>query len=206
MSMMVSFCAVLFPTRCLGWDLELNWVSFWGFSFLLLPYAIIIWSEVIYLDASRNRSWDQFLEVSWLALLFNETITVASGAPVAQWVKRWPTDLAVPSSIPARGEIFSTVNGVPLHTAFHYHLPIVLIWLKYCWKGRKIASHPSIYNSCIRQDRLHETRELIFHLLQDNLSHDLISFGYGCKHVNVIYIAYLLRLEAILPVTRISTP
>ena len=35
MSMMVSFCAVLFPTRCLGWDLELNWVSFWGFSFLL---------------------------------------------------------------------------------------------------------------------------------------------------------------------------
>ena len=38
MSMMVSFCAVLFPTRCLGWDLELNWVSFWGFFFLL--YAI----------------------------------------------------------------------------------------------------------------------------------------------------------------------
>ena len=36
MSMMVSFCAVLFPTRCLGWDLELNWASFWGFSFLLL--------------------------------------------------------------------------------------------------------------------------------------------------------------------------
>ena len=49
------------------------------------------------------------------------------GAPVAQWVKRWPTDLAVPSSIPARGEIFSTVNGVPLHTAFHYHPSIVLI-------------------------------------------------------------------------------
>ena len=28
MSMMVSFCAVFFPTGCLGWDLELNWVSF----------------------------------------------------------------------------------------------------------------------------------------------------------------------------------
>ena len=26
---------------------------------------------------------------------------------VAQWVKRWPTDLAVMSSLPARGEIFS---------------------------------------------------------------------------------------------------
>ena len=35
-SMVMSFCAVLFPTRCLGWDLELNWVSFWEFSFLLL--------------------------------------------------------------------------------------------------------------------------------------------------------------------------
>ena len=30
------FCAVPFPMRCLGWDLELNWVSFWGFIFLLL--------------------------------------------------------------------------------------------------------------------------------------------------------------------------
>ena len=29
------FCAVLFPTMCLGWGLELNWVSFWGFFFLL---------------------------------------------------------------------------------------------------------------------------------------------------------------------------
>ena len=38
------------------------------------------------------------------------------GAQVAQWVKRWPTDLEVPGSILARGEIFSTVNGVPLHT------------------------------------------------------------------------------------------
>ena len=26
-----------------------------------------------------------------------------SGAPVAQWIKRWPTDLAVPGSIPTRG-------------------------------------------------------------------------------------------------------
>ena len=39
------------------------------------------------------------------------------GAPVAQWFKCWPTDLAVPSSSLARGEIFSTVNGVIIHTA-----------------------------------------------------------------------------------------
>ena len=48
------------------------------------------------------------------------------GAPVVQWVKRWPTDLVVPGLRPARGEIFSTLNRVPLHTAFHYHPPIVL--------------------------------------------------------------------------------
>ena len=36
---------------------------------------------------------------------------VYTEAPVAQWVKRWSTDLAVPSLSPARGEIFSTVNG-----------------------------------------------------------------------------------------------
>ena len=59
------------------------------------------------------------------------------GAQAAQWVKRWPTDLAVPSWSLARGEIFSTVNGVTLHTAFQNYPPIVLIWLKYCWKDVK---------------------------------------------------------------------
>ena len=49
------------------------------------------------------------------------------GAPLAQCTKRWPTDLAFPSSRPARGEIFTIVNGVPLHTAFHYQPPVVLI-------------------------------------------------------------------------------
>ena len=51
-------------------------------------------------------------------------------APVAQSVKRWPTDLAVLGSSPARGELFPTVNGAPLHTAFRYHQPIALIELK----------------------------------------------------------------------------
>ena len=50
-----------------------------------------------------------------------------SGAPVAQWVKLWPADLAVPGLSPARGENFSTINGVPLHTAFLFDLPFVLI-------------------------------------------------------------------------------
>ena len=49
------------------------------------------------------------------------------GALVAQWVKHWPSDLAVPSASPTRGEIFSTIKVVPLHTTFHYHPHIVLI-------------------------------------------------------------------------------
>ena len=53
--------------------------------------------------------------------------SVYHGAPVAQWVKRWPTDIAVPSWSPARGEIFSTIDRVPLHTAFHYQPLSVLI-------------------------------------------------------------------------------
>ena len=39
------------------------------------------------------------------------------GAPVAQWVKRWPTDLAVVSSSPARGEdLFSCKRGSIAHS------------------------------------------------------------------------------------------
>ena len=56
-------------------------------------------------------------------------LKAAAGAPVAQWVKRWPTDLAVSGSSSAQGEIFATLNGVPLQTAFHYHPAITLIRL-----------------------------------------------------------------------------
>ena len=36
-------------------------------------------------------------------------------APVAQWVKRWPTDLAVPSlKSPAQGKIFSIAHSLSL--------------------------------------------------------------------------------------------
>ena len=56
------------------------------------------------------------------------------GVPEAQWVERWPTDLAVVSSSSARGEIFSAVQRIPLHTAFHYQPLISMIWLKYSLK------------------------------------------------------------------------
>ena len=51
------------------------------------------------------------------------------GAPLAQQFKRWPADLEVPGSRSAWPEagIFSIVSGVPLHTAFHFRPPIVLL-------------------------------------------------------------------------------
>ena len=94
----------------------------------------------------RNNPFRSCPVFSWQNsfLLYSKTNYLNDrSAPVAQWVKRRPTDLVVPSSIPTRGKIFSTINWVPLHTAFYYHPCIVLIWLKYCWKGYKIVSYPS---------------------------------------------------------------
>ena len=62
-----------------------------------------------------------------VCLIQNSVITLMKGTLVVQWVKRWPTDLAVSSSSPTGGKIFSTVEGVPLLTVFHYYLPIILI-------------------------------------------------------------------------------
>ena len=77
----------------------------------------------------RNRKKSRNLVA---VLLFYKIRQAFKEPPAAQWLKRWPTDLAGPSSIRTRGEIFSTVNGVPLHTAFYYHPNIVLIYLNYC--------------------------------------------------------------------------
>ena len=55
---------------------------------------------------------------------FKGIVTLVFGAPVAQWIKRWPTDLASWDRFPAKGEIFSIVNGIPLPQPF-----IILILL-----------------------------------------------------------------------------
>ena len=76
-------------------------------------------------------------------------------ALVAQWVKRWPTDLVVMSSSPTWGKTFSIVNAVPLHTAFHYHPPMhrPVIWLNYCWKGHPTIHHNPGYPTATRELR-----------------------------------------------------
>ena len=80
---------------------------------------------VIMMFAKRLNEF--IIYTSWhrVCPCFSNGIPV-QGATVAQWVNRWNTDLTVLASSLARDEIFSTVNGVPLHTAFHYHPPIIL--------------------------------------------------------------------------------
>ena len=48
------------------------------------------------------------------------------------------------SRVRMEARFFSNLNGASLHSAFHVHLSIVLIWLTYCWKGRKTATNPWI--------------------------------------------------------------
>ena len=79
--------------------------------------------------------------------ILNTYILLILGAMVAQWIKRWPTDLAVQSSSSAQGKIFLTANRVPLHSlslssAHHPDMTEILL------KRTKIASHPSIDIPC----------------------------------------------------------
>ena len=105
-------------------------------TLLLLPQMLNTHEPLGFIHRNRLREGRKKLYLQLCSHM--EPQSRVRGTPVAQLVKRWPTVLAVPSSSPARGEIFSTANKVSLHTAFHFH---PLIWLEYCRKGRKIASH-----------------------------------------------------------------
>ena len=74
------------------------------------------------------------------SIIFNFSLTsITKGTPLAHWANCWPTNLAVLCLRPTWGKVFSTVQ-----TEFHCIQPyIILTWLKNCWKGYKIASHPS---------------------------------------------------------------
>ena len=55
-SLVASFCAVLFPTRCLGWDLRCNWVSFWGISYPLFYFTPkLVWTKTKELLANEAQ-------------------------------------------------------------------------------------------------------------------------------------------------------
>ena len=79
------------------------------------------------LISSQKLILFNFLRLVSELQLHDLPLQLVQGALVAQWVKGWPNDQTVPSSRPAGGEIFSALNRVPLHSAFHNHLPIVLM-------------------------------------------------------------------------------
>ena len=86
-------------------------------------------SKVAILLLTRNFS---IFVVQYRKVIIYWHLISVLGAPEAQWVKRWPSDLAVWGLSPGGGETFPTIKGVLLHTTFHYHPPIILICLKYC--------------------------------------------------------------------------
>ena len=69
------------------------------------------------------------------------------GAPEAQWVKRWPTDLAVKGSSPVRGEdLINRKRGFIAHSlslSAAYRPGMTEILLKRT-KNRKSSIHPSM--------------------------------------------------------------
>ena len=73
----------------------------------------------VYKIPSFCSSWDQKDCETVMVDPRGEVYVVSkvTGAPVAQWVKRWPADLVVPSSRRVQGEIFSSVNV--FHCAQH---------------------------------------------------------------------------------------
>ena len=84
-----------------------------------------------------------FLLLNLLSTVYMSLELERLRALVVQRVKRCPADLVVLDYLPAGG----TINKIPLRTTFNYHLPIVLIWLKYFCKGRKILQ---VIHSCIK--------------------------------------------------------
>ena len=62
-------------------------------------YVCALWEEIVHMHTCRR---------------------FRAEAPVAQWLKRWPTDLAVPSSSPARCEIFCTQPFIIIHILSWY--------------------------------------------------------------------------------------
>ena len=122
MSLMASFCAVLFPTWCLGCDLGLNWVSFWGFFYLLLHSGIAVGSE-------RNESVETVLqkihERSSIAAPERATRYRRSGLSLTvPWrFVRYPTKLLLRSSVPVA---FNTLS----------------------WRSERIRREPAIYELC----------------------------------------------------------
>ena len=85
MSILMSFWAVLFPMRCLGWDMGLNWVSSWGFSYILQWFKkrrFLFLFYPITLEGRRGTT-DEFATIPFHLDLFSAALVeLAKSIPV----------------------------------------------------------------------------------------------------------------------------
>ena len=93
-------------------------------SIIHLPSAWDFWSAS---ETDDRFCLSQLLHLKSTVSPFLLKFLLVRNPGSSKWVKRQPTDLAVGSSSPTQGKIFSTLNGVPLHTAFHYQPVIIMI-------------------------------------------------------------------------------
>ena len=92
----------------------------------------------------KRGSYEGELPMPWYLSLSGSHNNFRLGASVA--LKRWPADLAIPSSVPAKAEI-SSVNGIPLHNAFHYIN--ILPLSRYDWNTIEKDIKMQVIRSCI---------------------------------------------------------
>ena len=112
MSMMVSFCADRFPTRCLGWDLELNWVSFWGFSFL--PFCVPRDLDDPLAFLSLNPDWIKLVFKDQVIIFLTEKLE--SQNKIALWERiSWVAlTSAIRANLPALACMPSAISMSPM--------------------------------------------------------------------------------------------
>ena len=72
--------------------------------------------------------------------------------------------------IPLEERFFPNIDGTSLHRAFHVRPSIVLIWLKYCWKGHKIPNS-SIHQIWLRMFSKVQIQSIVCICLKRTLSY-----------------------------------
>ena len=107
----VLFCAVLFPARCLGWNLGLNWVSSWEFSYLLIPMGCFcghISVASLYKNAN-NILWTE--ADRWMTY---EVFMSFHIEPMARWL--W-NDMCIGAFFYGTGGKNSNLSGIRIRAA-----------------------------------------------------------------------------------------
>ena len=112
-------------------------------TYKLLHFTLGLHSSPRSRPVLLNLKWGSIAHSLSLSSPHHPDITWSPGFSVGQVLAYWSSGQSL---IPAGSEIFSTVNRVPLRTAFHYQPSITLITVQKDIKSQVIhpSSHPSI--------------------------------------------------------------